>query len=112
MRKVKLKKKAFALSMGLAVMTLTATNLNAQYDGNRGLFGRGAMPESYNENGTMYRGTTGGYNISTELFGSGTNGGYQISTEQFGQSAPLGSGLFIMAAAGAAYAFKKRKKNN
>ena len=54
--------------------------------------------------------SSGGFNIGVEQFGGengGGEGGFNIGTEQFGT--PLGSGLFIMAAAGAAYAFKKRK---
>ena len=54
----------------------------------------------------------GGYSIFVEQFGGengGGTGGYNIGTEQFGD-APLGSGLFIMAAAGAAYAFSKKRK--
>lgn len=100
--------KAITLSLELAVMTLAASNLNAQ---DRGLFGLGSTAESTNNNGMMSRGSTGGYIVSTEQFGSSTNGGFQIGTEHFGQDAPLGSGLFIMAAAGAAYALKKRKMN-
>lgn len=100
--------KAITLSLELAVMTLAASNLNAQ---DLGLFGLGGAVESFSGNGVMSRGATGGYIILTEQFGSDANGGYQIGTEQFGQDAPLGSGLFIMAAAGAAYALKKRKMN-
>ena len=61
------------------------------------------------------RGDSGGgsgYSIFVEQFGGengGGTGGYNIGTEQFGD-APLGSGLFIMAAAGAAYAFSKKRK--
>jgi hypothetical protein len=58
-------------------------------------------------------GSSSGYSIFVEQFGGengGGTGGYNIGTEQFGD-APLGSGLFIMAAAGAAYAFSKKRKN-
>ena len=59
-------------------------------------------------------GSSSGYNIFVEQFGGengGGTGGYNIGTEQFGNDpAPLGSGLFIMAAAGAAYAFSKKRK--
>ena len=59
-------------------------------------------------------GSGSGYNIFVEQFGGengGGTGGYNIGTEQFGNDpAPLGSGLFIMAAAGAAYAFSKKRK--
>ena len=61
------------------------------------------------------RGVSGsGYSIFVEQFGGengGGTGGYNISTEQFTDGpAPLGSGIFIMAAAGAAYAFSKKRK--
>lgn len=39
------KMKTLAFSLGLAAMTLTANNLNAQNGG--GLFGRGNVPESF-----------------------------------------------------------------
>ena len=54
-----------------------------------------------------------GFNIGVEQFGGengGGQGGFNIGTEQFGNEGPLGSGLFIMAAAGAAYAFSKKRK--
>ena len=54
-----------------------------------------------------------GYSIFVEQFGGengGGTGGYNIGNEQFGNEGPLGSGLFIMAAAGAAYAFSKKRK--
>jgi hypothetical protein len=58
-----------------------------------------------------------GFNIGVGQFGgngSQTDGNYGISIGTMGQDppqpAPLGSGLFIMAAAGAAYAFSKKRK--
>lgn len=106
----KLKKKTLLLTLTLSAGLLLPMGASAQKGG--GIFYRGDKAENVDNVSMMNRGATGGYNISTEHFGSGTNGGYQIGTEQFGQeSAPLGSGLFIMAAAGAAYAFSKRKKN-
>ena len=128
--------KTVAFALGLAAMGLTAGNLNAQTDG--GLFGRGedgglfgriaeSLTDASNEslmratdasNGLFMRATGGtgtGFNIGVEQFGGengGGEGGYNIGTEQFGgEGAPLGSGLFIMAAAGAAYAFSKKRKN-
>lgn len=100
--------KTIALSLGLAAMGLTAGNLNAQTGG--GLFGRGAEMESA---GT--RDGLSGFNITTGQFGDNggqAGGNYGINIGTFGQepSAPLGSGLFIMAAAGAAYAFSKKRK--
>ena len=64
------------------------------------------------------RGVSGsGYNIGVGQFGGNggqTDGNYGISIGTMGQDppqpAPLGSGLFIMAAAGAAYAFSKKRK--
>lgn len=103
-------KKSLLLMLALSAVLLLPMGVSAQKGG--GIFYRGDKAENAENVSLMSRGATGGYNISTEHFGSGTNGGYQIGTEQFGQeSAPLGSGLFIMAAAGAAYAFSKRKKN-
>lgn len=99
--------KALVLSIGLAAMTFP---LDAQ------VINKGLLQNPYKEQGDQRgmlraRSQGGGYNVSTEQFGSGTNGVYNIGTEQFGNDAPLGSGLFIMAAAGAAYALKKRKMN-
>ena len=104
--------KTVAFALGLAAMGLTAGNLNAQTGG--GLFGKGAETEAGASNEIFMRATGGtgnGFKISVEQFGGengGGQGGFNIGTEQFG--APLGSGLFIMAAAGAAYAFSKKRK--
>lgn len=109
--------KTIALSLGLAAMLVPSTTLNAQYDGSRGVFGRGEAAEESASRGNTLRspqnsgGVGSGFSISVEQFGGengGGTGGYNIGTEQFG--APLGSGLFIMAAAGAAYAFSKKRK--
>ena len=113
--------KAIALSLGLAAMGLAADNLNAQSGG--GLFGRGSgtdagvsqgsLMSSASSGGSGFNTGGSGCNISTEQFGGsegGGTGGFNIGTEQFGNEGPLGSGLFIMAAAGAAYAFSKKRK--
>ncbi|MCR5038641.1 MAG: hypothetical protein K6A94_04825 [Bacteroidales bacterium] len=106
--------KTVAFALGLAAMGLTAGNLNAQTGG--GLFGKGAETEAGASNESIMRTTGGngtGFNISVEQFGGengGGHGGFNIGTEQFGDAVPLGSGLFIMAAAGAAYAFSKKRK--
>ena len=104
------------LSLGLATMTLATNDLNAQTGG--GVFGKGGHEVAgESSRGILDRSGSGiGYHISTEHFDNGgTSGMYHIGTQQFGQDvnqpAPLGSGLFIMAAAGAAYALKKRKMN-
>ena len=106
--------KTVAFALGLAAMGLTAGNLNAQTGG--GLFGKGAETEAGASNEIFMRatgGTDNGFKISVEQFGGengGGEGGFNIGTEQFGDEGPLGSGLFIMAAAGAAYAFSKKRK--
>ena len=106
--------KTVAFALGLAAMGLTAGNLNAQTGG--GLFGKGAETEAGASNEIFMRATGGtgnGFKISVEQFGGengGGEGGFNIGTEQFGNEGPLGSGLFIMAAAGAAYAFSKKRK--
>ena len=104
--------KTVAFALGLAAMTLPATTLNAQGRPG-GLFGSQNAPTEKNGGSMLMRdGSTSGFNIGVEQFGGengGGQGGFNIGTEQFG--APLGSGLFIMAAAGAAYAFSKKRKN-
>jgi hypothetical protein len=110
--------KTIALSLGLAAMLVPSTTLNAQYDGSRGVFGRGeAAVESASRGNTLRSpqnsgGVGSGFSIGVQQFNSGNGGGtggWQVNTEQFNES-PLGSGLFIMAAAGAAYAFSKKRK--
>lgn len=108
------KKRKLLLAPALIVAAglLLPVSASAQTEGG-GLFDKGAKPEAEPQRGMLGNRSQGsGYGIFTEQFGSEENGGYQIGTEQFGHDAPLGSGLFIMAAAGAAYALKKRKKNN
>ena len=106
--------KTVAFALGLAAMLVPSTTLNAQYDGSRGVFGRGeAAVESASRGNTLRSpGVGSGFSIGVEQFGGengGGQGGFNIGTEQFG-AAPLGSGLFILAAAGAAYAFSKKRK--
>ena len=107
--------KIVAFALGLAAMGLTAGNLNAQTGG--GLFGKGAETEAGASNKSFMRDSgANSFNITTGQFGgdAGQAGGnYGISIGTMGQDppAPLGSGLFIMAAAGAAYAFSKKRKN-
>ena len=110
--------KAIVLSMALTAGMLSSANATAQEAARPGgLFGGGSFFDEFvglfDENGDRGAGNGTGFAISTELFGGengGGQGGYNIGTEQFGD-APLGSGLFIMAAAGAAYAFSKKRKN-
>ena len=108
--------KAIVLSMALTAGMLSSANATAQEaDRPGGLFGGGSFFDEFvglfanNDDRGEVNGT--GFDISTELFGGengGGEGGFNIGTEQFGT--PLGSGLFIMAAAGAAYAFSKKRK--
>ena len=131
------KRKVIVLCLGLAAMTMLPQWVSAQDNGGSGtqawpgksLLGRDGLGNVYSvstSDGGSHAGsfvslfgreTSGGgsgsgYNIFVEQFGGengGGTGGYNIGTEQFGD-APLGSGLFIMAAAGAAYAFSKKRK--
>ena len=119
MRKHYKKLKAIVLSMVLAAGMLLPAGASAQNDARHGgLFGLfGLFNSEEEEVGMLGRGESlsegGGYGIFTEQFGQNDEGqgGFQIGTEQFGNDAPLGSGLFILAAAGAGYALKKRKNN-
>jgi hypothetical protein len=132
------KRKVIVLCLGLAAMTMLPQWVSAQDNGGSGtqawsgksLFGRDGSGNGYSvstSDGGSHAGsfvslfgreTSGGgsgsgYNIFVEQFGGengGGTGGYNIGTEQFGDETPLGSGLFIMAAAGAAYAFSKKRK--
>ena len=114
MKKIK-SLKTITFSLGLAALMFQAVTVDAQVI-NRGLL-QNPYKEEGKQNGALMRsgsgtGTGTGFKVSTEQFGGsggGGQGGFNIGTEEFG--APLGSGLFIMAAAGAAYAFSKKRKN-
>ena len=111
MKKEKMKLKALMLSLALAALMLPVTTVSAQgYHGGSLLDDYYAEQDASSQGGLLRSGSSGGYSLSNEQF-SGGDGGYQLSNETFGQDAPLGSGLFILAAAGAAYALKKRKTN-
>ena len=101
----KRKKKTLAFSLVVAAGMLLPSNLPAQEQNDRpgGLFGETAPTAS---DGLMRRneGTAGGY-FTGQGFGA-TSG--NITGQTFG--APLGSGLFVMLAAGAGYATMKSKK--
>ena len=117
MKKIK-SLKTITLSLGLAALMFQAVTVDAQVI-NRGLL-QNPYKEQGKQNGALMRSGTGtgtGFNISTGQFGGNggqAGGNYGISIGTFGQDpsqpAPLGSGLFIMAAAGAAYAFSKKRK--
>lgn len=111
--------KTVAFALGLAALMVPSTTLMAQYDGNGGLFGLGNKAESGVQRDGGLLGSSSGsstsFNIGTGQFGGDggqTGGDYGIGIGVLGQDppAPLGSGLFIMAAAGAAYAFSKKRK--
>ena len=97
--------KTLVFSLGLAVMTLSATNLNAQ---DSGLFGRGEeAPESRDlGNNSMHsifsREASSSYTI-TDNVGTG------ITNDGFG--APLGSGLVLLIGAGLGYVALKKKED-
>ena len=86
--------KTLVFSLGLSVMTLTATNLNAQ-DG--GLFERGMTSDN-----AEYSNSRGLVNIN-----SSTSTG--ITNDDFG--APLGSGIAILIGAGLGYVALKKKED-
>ncbi len=97
--------KAFALSLATAFVMLLPTTMNAQKSD--GFF--------LNNEDIYASRNNSGYNIFVGQFGGNggqAGGNYGINIGTFGQDppAPLGSGLFIMAAAGAAYAFSKKRK--
>jgi len=111
--KNKTRMKTIVFSLGLAMAILPATSVQAQ-----GILGD-LLDEYYAEKdqqsnysgGVMGRGTgTVGVELTGQGFGA-TNG--DITGQTFGENTPLGSGLFVLLAAGAGYAsMKSRKKQN
>ena len=77
--------KAFAFSIAMALMMSLSTTANAQSDG-------------------FFCGGNENYNNRDEI-----NDGGGISNSGIGETAPLGSGLLIMAAAGGGYAIARRR---
>ena len=112
------KLKTITLSLGLAALMFQAVTVDAQVI-NRGLLQNPYKEQGKQDGALMRSGSSSTYNISTGQFGGNggsTGGNYGIIIGTMGEdapdpSAPLGSGLFIMAAAGAAYAFSKKRKN-
>ena len=101
------KRTTFVFSLGLAAMTLTANNLNAQDGG--GLFGLGPASES-----------AGSYQEESLLRGRYTyadvNGNNSeptgITINGIGQSnVPLGNGIAILIGAGLGYVALKKKED-
>lgn len=97
--------KVFGLSLGLALVLLS-TNANAQYEGNRGMFGRGESVDASPSRGIMDRGTTGS-GITLQGFGENQN---NLTLQNFGEEAPLGSGWLVLMGAGLGYAALKQRK--
>ncbi len=109
------KLKTITFSLGLAALMFQAVTVDAQVI-NRGLLQNPYKEQGKQDGALMRSGSSSTYNISTGQFGGNggqAGGNYGIGIGTFGQDppAPLGSGLFIMAAAGAAYAFSKKRKN-
>ena len=111
------KLKTITFSLGLAALMFQAVTVDAQVI-NRGLLQNPYKEQGKQDGALMRSGNGTGFNISTGQFGGNggsTGGNYGITIGTMGQEptqpAPLGSGLFIMAAAGAAYAFSKKRKN-
>jgi hypothetical protein len=111
--KNKTRKKTIAFSLGLAMAILSATSVQAQ-----GILGD-LLDEYYaekdqqsnNSGGVMGRGTV---TVGVDRTGQGSGATYgDITGQTFGENTPLGSGLFVLLAAGAGYAsMKSRKKQN
>lgn len=102
------KRKILALSTAMAAMLLLPQTSTAQYDETR----YGLQPWFSTSLMGRENGRGGDFNLITQQFGSDDYGGFNIGTQLFGQEAPLGGGCLVLAFAGAAYAFKKRKNNN
>ena len=96
--------KTIVFSLVLAALTLTANNMNAQNDGSRGMFGRGASFESAEQGSkTLFR------NDYVNSGDASISGG--ITNSGIGEQAPLGSGLVILLGAGLGYVALKKKED-
>lgn len=91
----------------LAMMLALFLPMTAQPDGSHGLFGRGGNRDDIGVSGGVMNQGFGGTQgqMTNQTFG-GTQGG--VTNQTFGT--PLGSGLFVLLAAGAGYATLKTKK--
>ena len=108
----KVKKKTLLLMLALSAVLLLPMGVSAQTGG--GVFYRGDKAENVDNFSLFDRGLLGGgFNLFNQQFGEDEEGGYELYNQTFGQDSdtPLGSGLLILVAAGAGYAFKKRKNN-
>ncbi len=105
--RAKLTRKDKWLLLAMLLALLPSQTMTAQQDGSHGLFGRGGNRDGTNISGGVMNqgfGFTQG-DLTNQGFG-GTNGG--ITNQTF--DTPLGSGLFVLFAAGAGYATLKTKK--
>ncbi len=94
--------KTIVFSLGLAALTLTANNMNAQNDGSRGMLGRGASFESAEQgSGKLF------FNENVNRGDASISGG--IANDDFGT--PLGSGIAILLGAGLGYVALKKKED-
>ena len=98
MEKLKKKRKAFVLLMALAAVMASPPCIRAQ--GTDMYFESQAFGDDYH------------YGFSHEGFGDDFTGNF--GHQGFGQPAPLGSGIIVLLAAGANYAFRRTrsKKEN
>ena len=90
--------KSFVISLAMAVLLLTTSNLNAQIDGRRGMFGGGAASERMQQSRGML-------NVPANSVDGISNYGIGEDEE------PLGSGIAFLLAAGLGYAALKRKED-
>ena len=107
------KRKALVLSLCLVLVLemMIPKNARAQFGG--GMLGYGFASEQQYYGGVLGSASSqGGYHLTNQQFGVITLGGYQLSNQTFGQDAPLGSGIFILTAAAAGFALRKRKYND
>ena len=108
MRIEKQKMKIVTLSLALMAGMLCPMTVTAQYDGNRGLFGRGNEVDAA-PNRSLLNPSSSSDGITLQGFGENQDG---ITLQNFGETAPLGSGWLVLMGAGLGYAALKQKKNN
>ena len=105
MRKEKQKLKSVTVSLALMAVMLCPMTVTAQYDGNRGLFGRGNEVDAAPNRSLLN--PSGSDGITLQGFGENQDG---ITLQNFGEEAPLGSGWLVLMGAGLGYAALKKRK--
>ena len=93
-----MKRNTFFLLVTMAALLTMPTMLTAQIGKKGGLFNKDMTEE--NTNGLLNY-----HNNRDEIYGS------PINNQTFGQQVPVGSGLFVLAMAGAGYAMMRRKRS-